>query len=153
MYKKTVLILTLCGISFSTPVLADRIDTDAVIGGALGGAAGAAVGSAIGGREGAIIGSGVGAAAGTAIATHGGKNGKEGKGSGKPKVYEQQGGYQAVYEPVRYRRHRKIPPGHMPPPGQCRVWYPNRPAGHQPPPGNCQALQYHTPPGAWLVRR
>lgn len=128
-----MLILTLCGISFSTPVLADRIDTDAVIGGALGGAAGAAVG--------------------TAIATHGGKNGEEGKGSGKPKVYEQQVGYQAVYEPPRHRGHRKIPPGHMPPPGQCRVWYPDRPADHQPPPGNCQALQYHTLPGAWLVRR
>jgi len=26
-----------------------------------------------------------------------------------------------------------IPPGHMPPPGKCRIWYPNRPPGQQPP--------------------
>lgn len=30
-----------------------------------------------------------------------------------------------------------IPPGHRPPPGQCRVWYPGRPPGQQPPPGDC----------------
>jgi hypothetical protein len=45
----------------------------------------------------------------------------------------------------------RIPRGHMPPPGQCRVWYPGRPPGHQPPPGNCHAL-HHMPPGTWLVR-
>jgi hypothetical protein len=26
-----------------------------------------------------------------------------------------------------------IPKGHLPPPGHCRIWYPNRPAGQQPP--------------------
>lgn len=31
----------------------------------------------------------------------------------------------------------EIPPGHLPPPGECRVWYPERPAGHQPPPYRC----------------
>ena len=30
-----------------------------------------------------------------------------------------------------------IPNGHMPPPGECRVWYPDRPAGRQPPPTDC----------------
>jgi hypothetical protein len=30
-----------------------------------------------------------------------------------------------------------IPDGHLPPPGECRVWYPDRPAGHQPPPFKC----------------
>jgi hypothetical protein len=40
----------------------------------------------------------------------------------------------------------------MPPPGQCRVWYPGRPPGHQPPPGNCRALRHHMPSGTWLVR-
>lgn len=30
-----------------------------------------------------------------------------------------------------------IPPGHLPPPGECRTWYPDRPAGQQPPPGKC----------------
>ena len=30
-----------------------------------------------------------------------------------------------------------IPPGHLPPPGECRVWYPGVPPGHQPPPFRC----------------
>ncbi len=52
-------------------VHAGDIDTDAVLGGALGGGAGAAIGSAVGGREGAIIGGALGGAAGTAISTSG----------------------------------------------------------------------------------
>jgi hypothetical protein len=40
----------------------------------------------------------------------------------------------------------------MPPQGQCRVWYPGRPPGHQPPPGNCRALRHRMPSGTWLVR-
>jgi len=35
------------------------------------------------------------------------------------------------------RREIRIPKGHMPPPGECRRWYPDRPAGHQPPPFRC----------------
>ena len=31
-----------------------------------------------------------------------------------------------------------IPPGHLPPPGECRVWYDDRPAGEQPPPSSCE---------------
>jgi hypothetical protein len=27
-----------------------------------------------------------------------------------------------------------VPQGHMPPPGEFRLWYPDRPPGHQPPP-------------------
>lgn len=46
-----------------------RIDSQAVVGGAIGGGAGAALGSAMGGRDGAILGSAIGAAAGVAIAT------------------------------------------------------------------------------------
>ncbi len=34
-----------------------------------------------------------------------------------------------------------VPNGHLPPPGQCRVWYPDRPPGHQPPPTSCQAAE------------
>jgi hypothetical protein len=41
-----------------------------------------------------------------------------------------------------------IPPGHYPPPGKCRAWYPDRPPGQQPPPGDCRSV----PPGAWLLR-
>ena len=46
----------------------------------------------------------------------------------------------------------RIPPGHMPPPGECRIWFPDRPPGQQPPPGNCYDLQRRVPPGAVLVR-
>ena len=60
--------------AFATPVFA--VDTNAVIGGALGGGTGAAVGSAIGGRDGAIIGGALGGAAGAAIATSGSKETK-----------------------------------------------------------------------------
>ena len=45
-----------------------------------------------------------------------------------------------------------VPPGHMPPPGTCRVWFPDRPPGQQPPPGSCNELRFKVPPGAHLVR-
>lgn len=41
-----------------------------------------------------------------------------------------------------------IPPGHYPPPGECRIWFPDRPAGQQPPPQRCDRI----PPGAWAIR-
>lgn len=46
----------------------------------------------------------------------------------------------------------QVPPGHMPPPGQCRIWFPDRPPGHQPPPGPCDDLRHRVPLGAYLVR-
>lgn len=46
----------------------------------------------------------------------------------------------------------EVPAGHLPPPGECRIWYPDRPAGHQPPPGSCRALEWQVPPGAVLIR-
>jgi hypothetical protein len=45
-----------------------------------------------------------------------------------------------------------VPPGHLPPPGMCRIWFPDRPPGHQPPPGPCRKLQHRVPPGAVLVQ-
>jgi hypothetical protein len=30
-----------------------------------------------------------------------------------------------------------IPPGHQPPPRECRLWFPDRPPGQQPPPHRC----------------
>jgi hypothetical protein len=44
-----------------------------------------------------------------------------------------------------------VPPGHMPPPGQCRIWYKGTPPGQQPPPGDCARLSAQVPPGAILV--
>jgi hypothetical protein len=49
--------------------------------------------------------------------------------------------------------HLKIPPGHLPPPGQCRIWIPGRPPGHQPRAGRCASLKREVPAGAWLVYR
>ncbi len=46
----------------------------------------------------------------------------------------------------------RVPPGHMPPPGLCRIWYPGTPPGKQPPPGDCRQLRRNLPPGAWLIR-
>jgi hypothetical protein len=46
-----------------------------------------------------------------------------------------------------------IPPGHLPPPGSCRIWYPDRPPGQQPPPGHFESLAGRVPPGAWLLYR
>ena len=37
------------------------------------------------------------------------------------------------YFPPPYAQPR-IPPGHLPPPGEYRLWLPDRPPGHQPPP-------------------
>jgi hypothetical protein len=34
-----------------------------------------------------------------------------------------------------------IPPGHLPPPGECRVWYEGVPPGHQPPATSCGAAE------------
>ena len=46
-----------------------------------------------------------------------------------------------------------IPPGHLPPPGSCRIWIPGVPPGRQSPPGDCHRLAREVPPGAWLVTR
>jgi len=54
--------------------------------------------------------------------------------------------------PPRPGHHAEVPPGHMPPPGECRIWFPDRPPGQQPPPGPCHRLRYEVPPGAYLVR-
>ncbi len=48
-------------------------------------------------------------------------------------------------------RYFKIPPGHFPPPGTCRIWYPHQPPGQQPPPGACRELERRVPAGAYLV--
>lgn len=45
-----------------------------------------------------------------------------------------------------------VPKGHYPPPGECRIWYPNRPPGHQPPPTSCDRLAgVRLEPGAFIL--
>ena len=49
-----------------------------------------------------------------------------------------------------------IPPGHLPPPGQCKVWMPGEPPGQQKKKykaGNCTSVERQVPPGGWLVYR
>lgn len=46
-----------------------------------------------------------------------------------------------------------IPEGHLPPPGECRVWYPGRPAGQQPAPEGCGGAEADAPPGSWVLYR
>ena len=46
-----------------------------------------------------------------------------------------------------------IPPGHLPPPGQCRVWLPGEPPGHQPRPRSCARIESTAPAGSWIVYR
>lgn len=43
----------------------------------------------------------------------------------------------AYYEPRGYSYGQPVPNGHLPPPGECKIWYPYRPAGQQPPPFRC----------------
>lgn len=46
----------------------------------------------------------------------------------------------------------EIPAGHMPPPGECRIWYVDREPGQQPPPGKCEKLKHKVPANAVLIR-
>src|ERR1041385_404335 len=46
-----------------------------------------------------------------------------------------------------------IPPGHLPPPGLCRVWLPGEPPGHQPPARACASIEVVAPAGSWIVYR
>ena len=41
----------------------------------------------------------------------------------------------------RGRKAQGIPPGHLPPAGQCRVWYDNLPPGRQPAPTTCDRAE------------
>ena len=46
-----------------------------------------------------------------------------------------------------------IPPGHLPPPGQCRVWRPGTPPGHQAKPRSCTNIERTAPAGSLIVER
>ena len=46
---------------------------------------------------------------------------------------------------------RDVPPGHYPPPGECRIWYLGRPPGQQPPPTGCDRLRGRVPYDAFIL--
>ena len=46
-----------------------------------------------------------------------------------------------------------IPPGHLPAPGQCRVWLPGTPPGHQPKARSCTLIERTAPAGSLIVYR
>jgi hypothetical protein len=48
-----------------------------------------------------------------------------------------------------------VPPGHMPKPGQCRIWIPGSPPGQQPRPKSrsCEGIASLAPAGSWILYR
>jgi hypothetical protein len=46
-----------------------------------------------------------------------------------------------------------IPPGHLPPAGLCRVWFPGEPPGHQPRARSCARIERTAPAGSWIIYR
>ncbi|MEH7911910.1 hypothetical protein V7798_32725 [Rhizobium laguerreae] len=58
---------------------------------------------------------------------------KDESGNGSNRVWDRDGDYR--------RNSYRIPRGHLPPPGSCRVWFSDRPAGQQPPPTSCRQAQ------------
>jgi hypothetical protein len=79
--------------------------------------------------------------------------GKDESGKGKQRFEERKRGDDRSRSAGSYfRRHgyTSIPNGHLPPPGECRIWYPERPPGQQPPPFKCGA-RARVEPGGWLM--
>ena len=48
-----------------------------------------------------------------------------------------------------------VPPGHLPKPGECRVWIPGVPPGRQPRPRSrsCDGIAAAAPAGSWILYR
>ena len=46
-----------------------------------------------------------------------------------------------------------IPPGHLPPPGMCRVWMPDEPPGNQAKARSCSNIERTAPVGSYIVER
>lgn len=53
---------------------------------------------------------------------------------------------------IHHRKEVRIPPGHRPPRGKCRIWYRDVPPGKQPPPVSCHRISKHVPYGAVIIR-
>jgi hypothetical protein len=46
-----------------------------------------------------------------------------------------------------------VPPGQLPPPGLCRVWFPGRPPGRQSKAAPCADVEVGAPAGSWVLYR
>jgi hypothetical protein len=46
-----------------------------------------------------------------------------------------------------------VPPGHLPPPGRCRLWLPDTPPGRQPAARSCDGIGIRAPIGSMIVHR
>jgi hypothetical protein len=57
----------------------------------------------------------------------------------------------AVIEPGSTCDDLRIPPGHLPPRGSCRIWHPDLPPGQQRPPVACNEQIGDVPLGACLI--
>ncbi|MEW6520562.1 MAG: hypothetical protein AB1461_14230 [Thermodesulfobacteriota bacterium] len=74
--------------------------------------------------------------------------GKEGRHFSEKHYQKHQGERESYFHQHGYTR-LNIPAGHYPPPGECRIWFPDRSPGQQPPPIKCGGP---VPPGAWLIQ-
>ena len=66
---------------------------------------------------------------------------RRGRGRGRGNRDDESRGYRTV----------RVPPGHYPPRGACRVWYAGRPPGHQPRATSCERLYGRVPYGAFIL--
>lgn len=46
-----------------------------------------------------------------------------------------------------------VPPGQLPRPGLCRIWFPGRPPGRQPKARPCAEVEAVAPAGSWVLYR
>ena len=69
----------------------------------------------------------------------------------RPIVVEQRPVRTVVVSQSAAPRMVKIPPGHYPAPGQCRLWYPGRPPGRQPEAVRCSELRNANGSGAFIL--
>jgi hypothetical protein len=46
-----------------------------------------------------------------------------------------------------------VPPGQLPRPGLCRLWFPDRPPGRQPKARPCAEVESGAPAGTWVLYR
>ena len=51
------------------------------------------------------------------------------------------------------RSRLRVPPGHYPRVGECRLWFPGRPPGKQPKSQGCRGIERIAPAGSWILYR